>query len=116
MKLCSDLRRESGSVEDKWQEIGHKLELSPEALRVIAQKNKTPRQRFYATISAWLHRKGVQQVTLRVLAGALESSSVGEGRLAKVLKGKEDLTKTTSVIVTSRSDAKGTYPNYSAKY
>lgn len=89
MKLCSDLRKESGSIVDKWEKIGHSLKLPPEKLQAIGdQKNKEPKQYFYAVINEWLHRRGLQPVTRRVLVGVLESADVDEGRLAKVLKGE----------------------------
>ena len=90
MSLYADLNKMSGTVKEKWEEIGHRLGLSSETLCTIGKKYKSSARCFSPMLSAWLHRKGVDckipstcnTVTMRALVRALESPEVGESRLA----------------------------------
>lgn len=93
MSLYVDLNKMSDTVKQKWEMIGHKLGLSSDTLRTIGQKHGSSMKRFFAMLSAWLNRKGVHKdvpstyrsVTLRVLVRVLQSTEVGESRLATEL-------------------------------
>ena len=84
----------SKTVKEKWEMIGHKLELSSEVLSSIGQKQTSSRQRLFAVISAWLHRKGSQlihnPITLRTLVRVLESAEVDENCLAEEITKLKD--------------------------
>ena len=97
-KLVFDLSKMSSTILDKWEQVGQELGLTTEKLSTIGREYKNSRQCFFAMMNSWLSRKGLREdipvyrpLTLRVLAHALESKEVDEGRLAAEIskrKGK----------------------------
>ena len=88
-KLIFDLNKISPTILDKWEKVGQELGLTTKTLSTIGQKYRNSRQRFFAMLNSWLSRRGLREdipvykpITLRVLARALESKEVDEGRLA----------------------------------
>ena len=82
MKDLRKVQRVTWEARAKWYNIGLELEINPGTLDVIQGNNRDIDDCFRAMLTSWL--KMVQpKPTLAALAEALQSPTVGFGRLAE---------------------------------
>ena len=65
-------------VQSKWHELGLQLEILPGSLDIIQKDNPETSAAFREMLKQWVNGK---EASLEKLSGALQTKSVGQGRL-----------------------------------